>query len=59
MEYVHIVLNSKDIELVEIAKQPVKQGSAFGCLSRYADPNLIPEEKGAWEREMVKKHENS
>ena len=30
--------------------------SAFGALSKYANPALIPFEDGAWERAMVKKY---
>jgi hypothetical protein len=28
----------------------VKKGSSFGCLSQFADPSLIADEHGAWER---------
>ena len=32
------------------------KNSAFGALSQYANPALIPFEDGAWERAMVKKY---
>jgi hypothetical protein len=35
--------------------KPVKH-SAFGRLKAYANPSLIPEEKGAWERATAEKH---
>jgi len=35
------------------------QDSAFGCLHEYANPLLISEEAGAWERAMGAKHANS
>ncbi len=37
-------------------KSKSKKKSAFGCLSEYADVSKIPLEKGAWEREVVKKY---
>ena len=33
-----------------------KSGSAFGSLKKYANPELMPEEKGAWERATVEKY---
>jgi len=36
-------------------KKPVKH-SAFGRLKAYANPSLIPEEKGAWERATAEKY---
>ncbi|GBU24567.1 hypothetical protein R83H12_01201 [Fibrobacteria bacterium R8-3-H12] len=38
-----------------LPKSNGKKKSAFGCLSEYADVSKIPLEKGAWEREVVKK----
>ena len=35
--------------------KPVKH-SAYGLLKAYANPALIPEEKGAWEKAAVEKH---
>jgi hypothetical protein len=35
--------------------KPVKH-SAFGRLKAYANPSLIPEEKGAWEKAAAEKH---
>jgi len=32
------------------------QGSAFGCLRKYANTSLIPEENGAWERAVKEKY---
>jgi len=34
-----------------------KKGSSFGALHRYANPALLPLEKGAWERAAVEKYE--
>jgi hypothetical protein len=36
-------------------RQPVKH-SAFGRLKANANPSLIPEEKGAWERATAEKY---
>lgn len=33
-----------------------KRGSAYGRLSKYADPSLIDREKGAWERAVAEKN---
>jgi len=33
--------------------------SAFGIAGKYANPSLIPEEEGAFERAMVEKYENN
>jgi hypothetical protein len=35
--------------------KPIKH-SAFGRLKNYANPSLIPEEKGAWERATAEKY---
>ena len=35
--------------------KPVKH-SAFGRLKAYANPSLIPEEKGAWEKATAEKY---
>ena len=34
------------------------QGKAFGILSAYANPELIPLENSAMEQELAQKHEN-
>jgi len=36
-------------------RKPVKH-SAFGRLKAYANPSLIPEEKGAWEKATAEKY---
>lgn len=33
-----------------------KRGSSFGALSAFANPSLISQEEGAFERAMVEKH---
>ena len=43
----------------EIVVPSPKTGSAFGCLKKYANPELIPQEKGAWERAVVEKYAGS
>ncbi len=32
--------------------------SVMGALSKYADPSLIQQEEGAWEREAARNYEN-
>jgi hypothetical protein len=52
---------------VEVIIRPVKSGfhehalgeSAFGCLHRFARPDKIAGEKGAWERSVVEKYAKS
>jgi len=39
----------------DVSKKTVKH-SAFGRLKAYANPALIPEEKGAWEKVAAEKH---
>jgi hypothetical protein len=40
--------------------EPIKKKkSAFGCLRQYANPELIPLEKGAWERMVVEEYGDS
>jgi hypothetical protein len=38
------------------AAAPAEKKSAYGRLKAYADPALIPEEKGAWERAAAEKY---
>ena len=33
-----------------------EKNSAFGILSKYADPNLIAKEKIAWEKSVIEKY---
>lgn len=40
-----------------VTKKP--RGSAFGCLKKYANPVLIDQEKGAWERAVAERYANS
>ena len=43
----------------EIVNTPVlKRGSAFGCLKKYANPTLMENEKGAWERTVAERYAN-
>jgi hypothetical protein len=52
---------------VEVIIRPIESGShehafgksAFGCLHRFARPDKIAGEKGAWERAAVEKHAKS
>ena len=50
-----ITILDQDIE------KPVEKhkGSAFGCLRKYANPALIPEEKGVWEKAVAEKYANN
>ena len=50
MEYVRTVVDSPKSETAN-----TKNKSAFGCLKKYANSSLIPQEQGAWERAMVEK----
>ena len=56
-------LSEEDIVEVEvidgklILSKPEKELKAFGALSQYAVNGSIEQEKGAWEREVVKKYE--
>ena len=36
-----------------------KGETAFGCLHSFANPSKIPQEKGAWERAVVKNYAES
>jgi len=42
----------------EVKKSGNNQKSSFGALKEYANPKLIPEEAGAWERAVTEKYEN-
>ena len=46
-----VIVNFPDIS----SQKPVNH-SAFGRLKAYANPSLIPEEKGAWEKAAAEKH---
>jgi hypothetical protein len=46
-----IVLPSEDL-----VKPSPKNDSSFGCLHKYADPLLMNEESGAWEKLMSDKY---
>lgn len=50
----------KIFAVLQFIKQNILQEkkSAFGILSKYADKNLISQEKSAWESEVVKNYEN-
>lgn len=56
-------LRNKRVEVIILpaedtpAGQP-QAGTAFGCLKQYANPALIAQEKGAWERAAVEQHED-
>jgi len=41
---------------VEVIIRPL-ENTAFGCLEKYANPALICEEDGAWERSVKSKYE--
>ena len=36
-----------------------KRASAMGIANKYANPDLIPFEKGAWERAVIEKYEQN
>lgn len=48
-------------KLLDFLKNLIKteKKSAFGILSKYADKNLIEQEKFAWENEVVKNYGKS
>ncbi|MCM1168043.1 MAG: hypothetical protein NC401_18830 [Ruminococcus sp.] len=50
------------LEIIGFITSRKKKGrsaaSVVGILSEYANPDLVPLEKGAWERAAIQKHEN-
>ncbi|MBR0090474.1 MAG: hypothetical protein IJP92_02130 [Lachnospiraceae bacterium] len=42
-----------------VPERPERKKSMFGALSKYANPELMKQEKGAWARAVVKKHGHS
>lgn len=42
-----------------VPKKQEKKKSMYGALSKYANPELIEQEKGAWARAVVKKYGHS
>jgi len=48
-----------EVIVLPLPEEKEHSSSAFGCLRKYANPALVSEEKGAWERAAVKKYENS
>ena len=57
-------LRNKPVEVIILpAEEPKspgeKSGTAYGCLKKYANPELIPQEEGAWGRAMVEKYAGS
>ena len=46
-------------EFVETTRKQEAKKSARGILSKYANPDLIPKEEGAWERAVVEKYGNA
>lgn len=57
-------LRNKRVEVIILPadgedKLTQKDGSAFGCLKKYANPMLIPQEKGAWNQAAVEKYAGS
>ena len=57
-------LKGRKVEVIilpakETQESDVKRGSAFGCLRKYADPSLISQESGVWEKAVVNKYANS
>jgi len=61
VEVIVLPVNDKTVQVVSSpsgsydVKKPVKH-SAFGRLKAYANPSLIPEEKGAWEKATAEKY---
>ena len=43
----------------ETITSPTEKNSAFGCLHDFADPLKINDEKGAWEKAVLKKYEKN
>ena len=60
LELTEILPEEKIFAVVQFIKEKVlpEKKSAFGILSKYADKNLISQEKSAWESEVAKKYEN-
>ena len=58
-----VSLRNRNVEVIILpAEKDNKEGqrrkSTKGCLSKYANPELIPLEKGAWAQAAEKKHAN-
>jgi hypothetical protein len=58
-----VSLRNRNVEVIILpAEKDEKEGrrrkSARGCLSKYANPEFIPEEKGAWAKAVEEKHAN-
>lgn len=63
LEEAHAQKNQKVIvtlldEYVE-KKSPIIKKSVFGILAEYAKPTLIDQEKDAWKKTILEKHENN
>ena len=53
-----LIITILDESIIAPAQIEKKRGSAYGCLRKYANPALISEEDGAWERAVEAKHAN-
>ena len=57
VDVIKIIPEEYLLNVIEYAKKFLKtEKSAFGMLSKYADKNLIEQEKTAWESEVAKKY---
>ncbi|MBR5914291.1 MAG: hypothetical protein IKZ58_08015 [Selenomonadaceae bacterium] len=60
IELTEILPEEKIFAVVQFIKEKIlvqEKKSALGILSKYADKNLIEQEKFAWESEVAKKYE--
>lgn len=59
LELTEILPEEKIFAVVQFIKEKIlpEKKSALGILSKYADKNLISQEKIAWESEVAKKYE--
>ena len=56
VEVIVLPLDKQDVgDSVSSSTKPVNH-SSYGQLKAFANPSLIPEEKGAWEKAAVEKH---
>ena len=61
IELTEILLEEKIFEVLQFIREKIlpEKKSAFGILSKYADKNLISQEKSAWEKSASEKYEKN
>lgn len=61
LELTEILPEEKIFEVLQFIREKIlpEKKSAFGILSKYADKNLISQEKSAWEKSASEKYEKN